>query len=195
MRLLKKLNRGFVLTLAVIIAVSAYLVYLNAARKSDRSEIEKLNSDFFAAYSRVMTLPDAVMAKEGLKEKDFDALAAENMKELKTYFADNELCGKYTQNALSDIYEKQYTAKKAVAECTVTVARINNYNFNADFASADVSVNVIYSGPASIRGNIGETSSDRFSSSESMAFQKTDSGWKIFYFTGQIMYGNDKFIG
>lgn len=186
---IKKINRGLILTVAVILAVIVYLICLYSARANDRAEIKAVTENFLEDYSDALILSDtAVYAKENLTAEDFEKSGSEAFGELKGHFADNEICYQSAKDNLSTVHFAQYMLGEPIKSLKTEITKIEDMNFNGDTASATVKLTLACTGPEKLFYEGDEDANGKNVLSADMVFQKIDGKWKIYYFDAYSVF-------
>ena len=96
MKILKKINRGLILTVIVVIGVAVYLGCLGSAQAADREEIISICEDYIKAETGYSMLPEKYRKENPeIPEQELDAYINEAKTELKKFYVDNENTYKY----------------------------------------------------------------------------------------------------
>ena len=194
MRILKKFNKGAILTIIVLVALVIYLVGVENQRKEDKTIIKQKCEEIVDVIDECMVYPE-----------DMQKLGEEISKENKT---------KYEEQVKEKLAEKMLDNKEAVEiQAKILIANLNyqndeneirtKYKRNIDkitgyqFEGDQVTVTFLSTVQVEKKykdGLTGEeqTSSQNFSTSnDEIVLQKIDGNWKIVYTNLQYNeYGN-----
>lgn len=71
MKIWKKINKGFLLTLIVLLALIIYLVGVEEQRKEDKTNIQKVTEEFIEFTDKYTVLPEEMqtLTKKSQKKK------------------------------------------------------------------------------------------------------------------------------
>lgn len=194
MRILKKFNKGAILTIIVLVALVIYLVGVENQRKEDKTIIKQKCEEIIDVIDECMVYPE-----------DMQKLGEEISKENKT---------KYEEQVKEKLAEKMIDNKEAVEiQAKILISNLNyqndeneirtKYKRNIDkitgyqFEGDQVTVTFLSTVQVEKKykdGLTGEeqTSSQNFSTSnDEIVLQKIDGNWKIVYTNLQYNeYGN-----
>lgn len=159
MNLLKKLNRGVLLLIILLIGSIVYLVISGVIQSADKKEIVAICQEYIQTELKYSTIPEGT---------DYETYTEEMKKEIKSYYIDNidSYEPKIAELGINLLYV-------AMGQTTVTqyekqVIKFTDINFDGDKVTLTANCLTIYNGEQN-------TTEDYF------ALQKVDGEWKITY--------------
>lgn len=136
---LKKVNRGLILTLVVILAVSVYLIALNVAQNRQKPQIETVCRDYIALEIAWQRLP----AEISLVDLPLsDEAQAEYFGELRTalapyYIQDDQILDLAVQR-IADTLRPQMTGGLVITSYEKTVTSFSEFQFDGQRVTVEV---------------------------------------------------------
>lgn len=191
MKFIKKINRGLILTVAVILALLIYLTVTHFSRYKDREEIRTVIHQFAQKYSTAALLADEDIKNINEKWSDeaCELLSKKTVEQCKPYFVDNEKCVELLFNGTTTMVRGQNSSKLPIKELSVSLVNLRNFSFDGDTVSLTAEFSVKYTGPATLYSNDEretEEISKTFLERETLVLQKENGQWKLFYFDGDF---------
>lgn len=184
---LKKINRGLILTILVLLGVAIYLATLQAGRARDRDALNALCAKYLPVYAESVKLSpaDCELEPAGFNDRLTQLQSAAKQTQLEWFV--NEKCFEPTLVQLENIYTAQNGQKSPVTQCDLKIKSVGNFQFDGDVAITTVKYSVSYQGPVNIYDKISNGNIEKDYDMESkISFQKIDGNWKIYYFDGSI---------
>ncbi len=164
MTFLKKINRGLVILIALVLGIACYLTGLHFARKEDRAQIEDLLQTYLGVLQKDLPLTDTPEAAE-------DA-AKEHQKE---FFADER---EYEPIAsqLRELYQLQ-EERGGISSAVLSLTRMESVYFEGDTAvvTTPVSTNIEADGDLADALYTGRIFAE-------FSLQKVNGEWKLYYY-------------
>lgn len=195
-KILRKLNRGAIVTAVVLLAVAVYLVALNIAQQKDQEEIKTTCEAFLLADADWRVLPvDYENGQTRLPEDQFNQFLADMKSDKAKYYVanqaalDNDLI--YLNQTLTSQNEGM-TALTTSFENKILKFSVISFDGDSVYVTVDTQVAI-----ESRNFAAGETAPVRQSvnSSDSITLQKEDGTWKIVYaYINTVDMGGDGLI-
>ena len=149
MSVLKKLNRGAILTVAAVIGVIIYLVANGTANALQTAEIKAACAEYIAAEVRYSVLPEAYRAEDPGMPADEQSLYLTEMSDhLQPLLADSGLAGQLTLDRLKDSLIRQMSGDGVIYEYGKTILKYDAISFKQDVATVSVLTETVFDGPA-----------------------------------------------
>lgn len=167
MTFFKKINRGLVLLLVLVLAAAGYLVALHFMRISDKDAIASLTREYMSVLQT-----DLPLTERSTEQAHSDAKQNES-----SFFA-NESAAEPTLTTLQELYQSQETYG-TIEKITLSVQNISAFTFDGNTATACVTIQVTYDGPSDLIFAGGQ---NPYQTESTLVYQKTDGEWKLFYF-------------
>ena len=118
MKILKKVNRGLLLTILVLIVVGVYVVTLVKEVNGLKTEVEKEATEFLSVQAECMVIPEDF-------QEDPDAYVAKIEPLLKGFFAEEEAYQFYIENNILSQYKNKMFYKDYFSE--LNYLQVNRY--------------------------------------------------------------------
>ena len=183
MKIWKKINKGLILTIIVVVILIIYLEQVERQRELDKTAIRTACNEYIKMVDSLIILPEDLQGySQNLTQEDENKLKENINNELKKVMIDN-------QDAIDIqsqfIYEtlKQANENKITTKCNKTIEKITKYEFDGDQVIVNFSsnLNTTYK-QMNLETNIEEEKENIQSIyGEEITLQKIDGLWKIVY--------------
>lgn len=183
MKIWKKINKGLILTIIVVVILIIYLEQVERQRELDKTAIKTACNEYIKMVDSLIILPEDLQGySQNLTQEDENKLKENINNELKKVMIDN-------QDAIDIqsqfIYEtlKQANENKITTKCNKTIEKITKYEFDGDQVIVNFSsnLNTTYK-QMNLETNIEEEKENIQSIyGEEITLQKIDGLWKIVY--------------
>src|SRR5690348_2362774 len=101
MKVLKKFNRGVIITTIVVLCVSIYLTGLSIAQNAEKPAIQKVIESYLKTYVGYNMLPQNYRtATPEIPKAQFDSYITKMESDIKSYFAPNDNSYKFMTDML-----------------------------------------------------------------------------------------------
>lgn len=198
MKILKKINKGLILTIIVLIALTIYLMSVEKQREEDKIDIEKSCNEFIEFTSKYLVLPeDRQKIGEKVEIKDDDEYLKEIRTELEKLMIDNENAVNVQYEILRYYLIEGYNSNETRTKLDRNITKITGYEFDGDQVTVHFGTRVEEENKYIDTITNNELSrKDSFNTSgDEIILQKVDGKWKIVYVNMQITsdggyYGN-----
>lgn len=183
MKIWRKINKGLILTIIVVVILIIYLEQVERQREIDKTAIKTACNEYIKMVDSLIILPEDLQGySQNLTQEDENKLKENINNELKKVMIDN-------QDAIDIqsqfIYEtlKQANENKITTKCNKTIEKITKYEFDGDQVIVNFSsnLNTTYK-QMNLETNIEEEKENIQSIyGEEITLQKIDGLWKIVY--------------
>ena len=183
MKIWKKINKGLILTIIVVVILIIYLEQVERQREIDKTTIKTACNEYIKMVDSLIILPEDLQGySQNLTQEDENKLKENINNELKKVMIDN-------QDAIDIqsqfIYEtlKQANENKITTKCNKTIEKITKYEFDGDQVIVNFSsnLNTTYK-QMNLETNIEEEKENIQSIyGEEITLQKIGGLWKIVY--------------
>lgn len=194
MKFLRKINKGFILTVIVILLLSIYLVNLEKQREADKAEIKTACEKFIHVTNKYLVLPEEMQTlTEEISEDMVKEYKQEAKNALKDIMVDNEEAINIQHQFLEQALTQGYHGEDGIrSRYERNIVKINSFEFDGDRVTVTFNSKVITESKYLNDGNEEQTTSSSFSpASEEIMLQKVDGEWKVVYANLQYTtYGN-----
>ena len=184
MKVLKKLNRGAILTVAAVIGIIIYLIANGTANAMQTSEIKAACAEYIAAEVRYSVLPDAYQAEyPGMPADEQTRYLAEMSEHILPLLADDGLAGQLTTDRLKDSLTRQMGGEGVIYEYGKTILKYDAIAFKQDVATVSVLTETIFDGPAFdyYSGMMAGRQYQVATLTDTLVLQRVDGVWKVFF--------------
>lgn len=178
-KLLKKANRGILLTAFVLIAVSIYLITSAFMQAAEKPKIEELCRSYTEAEIKYMMLPEKWRTStEQMPQNEVDAYIEKMQAEIEPWYINNQRIRDLAINRLDGAIDDQTVSMSKIINCTKEIARFESFSFNGN------EVTVVFKSRTAVErskseyeagGRIVEETSD------TIMLQKEAGEWKLVY--------------
>ena len=181
-KILRKLNRGAIVTAVVLLAVAVYLAALDIAHQKDQEDIKTACEAFLLADADWRVLPvDYENGQTRLTEDQFNQFLADMKADKAKYYVANQAALDNDLIYLNDALHSQNEGMTALTTSFENrILAFSAISFDGNSVSVTVDTQVAIE---SRNFAAGETAPVRqsVSSSDSITLQKEDGIWKIVY--------------
>lgn len=194
MRILKKINKGAILTIIVLLALVIYLVGVENQRKEDKQIIKQKCEEIVGVIDECMVYPEDMQKLGEEISKEDQAKYEEQVKEkLAEKMIDNEEAVEIQSKMLISNLNYQNNENEIRTKYKRNIDKITGYQFEGDQVTVTFlsTVQVEKKYKDALTGE-EQTSSQSFSTSDDeIVLQKIDGNWQIVYTNLQYNeYGN-----
>ncbi|MCI8332745.1 MAG: hypothetical protein HFE78_07980 [Clostridiales bacterium] len=177
MSFLRKINRGFIVFIALLLIVIGYVIVLHFVRLDDQQTLQNTVTEYLSVYQKDLILGD---------QTPEDALEKVKNNEL-SYFVSEEHFAP-VQSILKDMLASQ-DKFGSIQNYELHIRSFEPIEFNGNTAKVVVNTLVSYQGPDQIMPALSSNNTQSQVTAELVA-QKIDNEWKIFYFSGYAVAEN-----
>ena len=183
MKIWKKINKGLILTIIVVVILIIYLEQVERQRELDKTAIKTACNEYIKMVDSLIILPEDLQEySQNLTQEDENKLKENINNELKKVMIDN-------QDAIDIqsqfIYEtlKQANENKITTKCNKTIEKITKYEFDGDQVIVNFSSNLNTSYKQMNLETNTEEEKENIQSiyGEEITLQKIGGLWKIVY--------------
>lgn len=197
--LLKKINRGVILSSVVILGIVGYYVFLSIKTAPARKEMESLATDFFGTYAQCAIVPTEYI-KDKQTEEGIKPLVNSIREKFKPYFSDDEALDSFMEfyrsnqidsqtieqnnliNSLSINFKKMTSLKIDFNKNTASSTTV------ADYDSQQVYYDITWNDNGEIASKQQHPSNYKYDQRYSIGFVKVDGKWLISSFSYYSLY-------
>lgn len=193
MKILKKINKGLILTLIVLLVLIMYLANVEKQRNAEKEEIRKTCEDFISFTDKYSVLPKEMQTlTEEVSKSKLDDYKKEMKTELQKLMIQNEESVKIQHQVLSSNLDNGYTSKEIRSELERKIIKISNYAFEGDQVTVTFKSKIETSTKYLNEENEEQERQDSFEApNEEIVLQKVDGKWKIVY--SNLQYSNNSY--
>lgn len=181
MKFISKINRGAIVTAAVLIGVVVYLVVLSWTQAAEKVEIEKVCAEYIKTEVGYSMLPTKYrIEKPDMPAAESKQYLAEMAESLQAFYLENDQVIKFNLERVQNELQKQMSGIGVIYDYQKTIAKFSSFVFDGKNVTVAMRVNTVLDGPS----NDGMATSRQKSVEETedtMILQKVDGLWKVAY--------------
>lgn len=183
MKIWKKINKGFLLTLIVLLALIIYLVGVEEQRKEDKTNIQKATEEFTEFTDKYTVLPEEMQTlTEKISKEKVEKYETEMKTKLEDLMISNEEAVKIQNQILVSNLENGYSQGEIKSKQERKITKITSYEFDGD--QVTVTFNSKLETNTKYLNEENEEQERKKSldiTGEEVVLQKVDGEWKIVY--------------
>lgn len=197
MKVLKKINKGLILTIIVLAALLIYISSIEKQRNSDKPDIRKACEEFIALTDKYVVLPED-MQKSEVSEEKVNEYVNQMKNDVEKVMISNTEAVKIQEQVIENNLRDSYNALDVRSKVSRKIKKINGYEFDGN--QVTVKLNNQVEIVTKVFDEIESTKeTETFeASSDEIILQKVDGKWKIVYsnlqFDGSNRYYSDDII-
>ena len=195
MNLLKKINKGLILTIIVILVLVIYLVGIEKQRKQDKENIKITSENFIKLTDKYLVYPEE-MQKLGvdISQENKDKIEKEIKTELEKLMIQNEDAINLQKDMLIGELERGYSKNKIKIKTKKTITKISEYQFDGDQVTVifKSKVDQNYRYKDEITNEEQEQQKTFESPYDEIILQKIEGTWKIVY--SNLLYEDENMM-
>ena len=197
MKVLKKINKGLILTIIVLAALLIYISSIEKQRNSDKPDIRKACEEFIALTDKYVVLPED-MQKSEVSEEKVNEYVNQMKSDVEKVMISNTEAVKIQKQVIENNLRDSYNALDVRSKVSRKIKKINGYEFDGNQVTVKLNNQVeIFTKVFDEIESTKETETFEASSDE-IILQKVDGKWKIVYsnlqFDGSNRYYGDDII-
>lgn len=181
MKLLKKINRGLIVTTVVLAAVVIYLVTLWIVQGKERPVVEETCQNYINTAVSYKMLPEKYRSETpDMKKEELDSYISSMTKDLKAFYTGNEQSFQHRIEQYKSDLESQAQGIGVVYKYQKNIKEFKDFTFDGDTVTVTILTDSVLDGPniyvtGSPRENISAQTTD------TITLQKEDDTWKVVY--------------
>ena len=195
MRILKKINKGLILTIIVLVVLIIYLTNVEKQRGADKPAIQKACEEYIALTDKYVVLPEDMRTFTGeISKENEEKLKKELREELEKQMIKNDEAIEIQYEYLLDELKNGYRTENEVrTKNKRTITKISNYEFDGDQVTVTLktSVESTYKYIEEDTGTEKERQNTTTSTNDEIILQKVDGQWKVVYSNMQFDNNNE----
>lgn len=197
MKVLKKINKGLILTIIVLAALLIYISGVEKQRNADKPDIRKACEEFIALTDKYVVLPED-MQKSEVSEEKVNEYVNQMKSDVEKVMIFNTEAVKIQEQVIENNLRNGYNALDVRSKVSRKIKKINGYEFDGN--QVTVKLNNQVEIVTKVFDEIDSTKeTETFdASNDEIILQKIDGKWKIVYsnlqFDGSNRYYSDDII-
>lgn len=197
MKVLKKINKGLILTIIVLAALLIYISGVEKQRNADKPDIRKACEDFILLTDKYVVLPED-MQKSEVSEEKVNEYVNQMKSDVEKVMISNTEAVKIQKQVIEKNLRNGYDALDVRIKMSRKIKKINGYEFDGNQVTVKLKdqVEIV----TKVFDEIDSTKeTETFdASNDEIILQKIDGKWKIVYsnlqFDGSNRYYSDDII-
>ena len=197
MKVLKKINKGLILTIIVLAALLIYISGVEKQRNADKPDIRKACEDFILLTDKYVVLPED-MQKSEVSEEKVNEYVNQMKSDVEKVMISNTEAVKIQKQVIENNLRDSYNALDVRSKVSRKIKKINRYEFDGNQVTVKLKdqVEIV----TKVFDEIDSTKeTETFdASNDEIILQKIDGKWKIVYsnlqFDGSNRYYSDDII-
>lgn len=203
MKILKKINKGLILTVIVLIALAIYLLNLESSRNAEKAEIKNACQayiDFVNKYSMLDSKYRSI--DKSMTDADYNKYIQDMKSELSNIFVDDEKLKSNQTDIVKANLDSQLVGNFVITDLDRKISEYKKFVFNANNVTVQLSdyvdVKYLTRSEAALDVKTGkytgnaETQKQSTSLSDSISLQKVNGKWKVVYANINLPIYNQK---
>lgn len=197
MKVLKKINKGLILTIIVLAALLIYISGVEKQRNADKPDIRKACEEFIALTDKYVVLPED-MQKSEVSEEKVNEYVNQMKNDVEKVMISNTEAVKIQEQVIENNLRDSYNALDVRSKVSRKIKKINGYEFDGNQVTVKLNnqVEIVTKVFDEIESTKETETFD--ASSDEIILQKVDGKWKIVYsnlqFDGSNRYYGDDII-
>lgn len=197
MKVLKKINKGLILTIIVLAALLIYISGVEKQRNADKPDIRRACEDFILLTDKYVVLPED-MQKSEVSEEKVNEYVNQMKSDVEKVMISNTEAVKIQKQVIENNLRNGYDALDVRIKMSRKIKKINGYEFDGNQVTVKLKdqVEIV----TKVFDEIDSTKeTETFdASNDEIILQKIDGKWKIVYsnlqFDGSNRYYSDNII-
>ena len=185
MKIIKKINKGLILTIIVLVALITYLTNVEKQRESDKQDIRKVCEEYIALTDKYVVLPEDMQTFTGkISKENEERLKKQLREELEKKMINNEEAIEIQNGYLFEELKNGYRTENEVrTKNKRTITKISSYEFDGDQVTVTLrtTIETTYKYIEEITGTEKERQNTVSSTNDEIILQKVDGQWKVVY--------------
>lgn len=185
MKILKKINKGLLLTIIVLVALITYLTNVEKQRESDKEDIKKVCEEYIAFTDKYVVLPEDMQTFTGKISKENEEKLKKQLKEeLEKQMINNDEAIEIQYEYLLDELKNGYKIENEVrTKNKRTITKISSYEFDDDQVTVTLRTTIesTYKYIEETTGAEKERQNTISNIDDEIILQKVDGQWKVVY--------------
>ncbi len=184
MKVLKKINKGLILTIIVVVVLVIYLIGVEKQRDSDKTEIKNTCQEFLEFIDRYTVLPEENQTPSLGVTKEVQEKAEKELRtELEKRMIKNDDAVDIQYDYLLSTLKTGYLSNEIKSKSKHTIDKITNYEFDGNQVTVTLNTTseTTYKYIDEETGKEMEKQNTTSNTGETIILQKVDKQWKVVY--------------
>ena len=185
MKFLKKINKGLLLTIIVLLVLIIYLTNVEKQRDANKPDIQKACEEFIEFTDKYVVLPEDMQTFTGkISQENEEKIEKQLREELENKMIKNNRAVEIQYEYLLDELKNGYKTENEVrTKNKRTITKISSYEFDGDQVTVTLKTSneSIYKYIEENTGVEKERQNTFSSTNDEIILQKVDEQWKVVY--------------
>lgn len=187
MKILKKINKGLILTIIVLLVLIIYLTGVEKQREADKEDIKKTCEDFIAFTDKFLVYPEEMQnVGQELTEKEEKEYLETLRTELEKLMIQNTEAVNLQYMRLKSDLRQGYSTSEIRTRLKTSIKKISSYKFDGDQVTVKFSAKVEMASKY-LQATYGNEEKEQIKQNsfetpyDEITLRKVDGKWKVVY--------------
>lgn len=182
MKVLKKINKGLILTILVLIVLVIYFSNLEKQRASDKTDIKKACESFIELTDKYSVLPEELQTLKGeVPEDKVKEYTNQMKKDLTEIMIDNQESVNIQQKILEESLRNGYSEGQVRTNWSRKIQKVSSYQFEKNQVTVSLKDNIEETIKTSDGIEEYNKNNEFEASKDEIVLQKVNGKWKVVY--------------
>ena len=182
MNILKKINKGLILTILVLIVLVIYFSNLEKQRASDKTDIKKVCESFIELTDKYSVLPEELQTLKGeVPEDKVKEYTNQMKKDLTEIMIDNQESVNIQQKILEESLRNGYSEGQVRTNWSRKIQKVSSYQFEKNQVTVSLKDNIEETIKTSDGSEEYNKNNEFEASKDEIVLQKVNGKWKVVY--------------
>ena len=182
MKFLKKINKGLILTILVLIVLVIYFSNLEKQRASDKTDIKKVCESFIELTDKYSVLPEELQTLKGeVPEDKVKEYTNQMKKDLTEIMIDNQESVNIQQKILEESLRNGYSEGQVRTNWSRKIQKVSSYQFEKNQVTVSLKDNIEETIKTSDGIEEYNKNNEFEASKDEIVLQKVNGKWKVVY--------------
>ena len=182
MKVLKKINKGLILTILVLIVLVIYFSNLEKQRASDKTDIKKACESFIELTDKYSVLPEELQTLKGeVPEDKVKEYTNQMKKDLTEIMIDNQESVNIQQKILEESLRNGYSEGQIRTNWSRKIQKVSSYQFEKNQVTVSLKDNIEETIKTSDGIEEYNKNNEFEASKDEIVLQKVNGKWKVVY--------------
>ena len=178
MKLLRKINRGLILTVFLISGVIVYLVLTESAQNAAKPVIQRICADYIQKASDYAMLPQQYhLEKPEISESALNDYIEKMKNDMMSFYPSNTTASKYLVNDMELKLRNQSKGEGVVYSFKKKIETFKSMDFNGQSVTVEIADDTNYDGPSTLSSSVRMAISQN--TTDTIMLQKISGRWKV----------------
>ena len=182
MTLFKKINRGLILTVVVLIVTAGYVILTSVAQSAAEPDIKNICANYIKTAISYQMLPQNYRKETpAMPKTELDNYINSMSKDLEAFYTTNQQTYKYTIDSNKTSLENQAKGIGVIYSYSKVISSYNSFTFSSDTVEVSISTSSVLDDASDPSTSAGGRQSISSQTTDTIDLQKVGGKWKITY--------------